>query len=215
MLLGIDTCGALGTIALARWNDGTVSLLVQAELAGKTYAAQLVPKIQDLLAAQGSSLEDLKAIVVVNGPGSFTGVRIGVSSAKALAEALSLPLVAVSRLAVLAQKAQADMAALDGGRDEYYFREQKQESLFTPEEVRGRLNGTLAVCEENAAHAFPAAVLVDPPTAADALVCAVPRLQAKDFDDIAMLDGNYVRRSDAELFAKPGARADQTTSVKA
>lgn len=215
MLLGIDTCGALGTIALVRWSDGAVSHLVQAELAGKTFAAQLVPKIEDLLASQGSNLEDLKAIVVVNGPGSFTGLRIGVSSSKALAEALSLPLVAVSRLAVLAQMAQADMAVLDGGRDEYYFRKQKQESLFTPEEVRRRLNGTLAVCEENAAHAFPAAVLVDPPTAADALVYAVPRLQAKDFDDIAMLDGNYVRRSDAELFAKPGARADQTTTVKA
>ena len=215
MLLGIDTCGASGTIALVRWSDGAVFHLVQAELAGKTFAAQLVPKIQDLLASQCFSLEDLKAIVVVNGPGSFTGLRIGVSSAKALAEALSLPLLAVSRLAVLAQKAQADMAALDAGRDEYYFREQKQESLFTPEEVRRRLNGTLAVCEENAAHAFPAAVLVDPPTAADALVYAVPRLQAKDFDDIAMLDGNYVRRSDAELFAKPSARADQTTTVKA
>jgi tRNA threonylcarbamoyladenosine biosynthesis protein TsaB len=215
MLLGIDTCGASGTIALVRWSDGAVSHLVQAELAGKTFAAQLVPKIQDLLASQGSNLEDLKAIVVVNGPGSFTGLRIGVSSSKALAEALSLPLLAVSRLAVLAQKAQADMAVLDGGRDEYYFRKQKQESLFTPEEVRRRLNGTLAVCEENVAHAFPAALLVDPPTAADALVYAVPRLQAKDFDDIAMLDGNYVRRSDAELFAKPGARADQTTTVKA
>ncbi|HEX3470436.1 MAG TPA: tRNA (adenosine(37)-N6)-threonylcarbamoyltransferase complex dimerization subunit type 1 TsaB, partial [Silvibacterium sp.] len=197
------------------WSDGAVSLSAQAELAGKTYAAQLVPKIQDLLATQGSSLEDLKAIIVVNGPGSFTGVRIGVSSAKALAEALSLPLLAVSRLAVLAQKARADMAALDAGRGEFYFREQTQEALFTPEEIRKRLNGTLAVCEENAAHAFPAAMLVDPPTAADALVYAVPRLLGKDFDNIVTLDGNYVRRSDAELFAKPGARTHQTASVKA
>jgi tRNA threonylcarbamoyladenosine biosynthesis protein TsaB len=215
MLLGIDTCGASGTIALVRWSDGAVSPLVQAELAGKTFAAQLVPKIQDLLASQGSNLEDLKAIVVVNGPGSFTGLRIGVSSGKALAEALSLPLLAVSRLAVLAQKAQADMAALDAGRGEFYFREQKQEALFTPEEIRMRLIGTLAVYEESAALAFPEAVLVDPPTAVDALVYAEPRLVAKEFDDIAMLDGNYVRRSDAELFVTPGARADQTTTVKA
>lgn len=214
MLLGIDTCGESGTIALARWSDGAVSLLAQAELAGKTYAAQLVPKIQVLLAAQGSRIEDLEAIVVVNGPGGFTGVRIGVSSAKALAEALSLPLVAVSRLAVLAQKARTDMAALHAGRGEFYFREREHEALCTPEEIRIRLNGTLAVCEENAVLAFPTAVLVGPPTAADTLVYAAPQLLAKDFVDIATLDGNYVRRSDAELFGKPGARADQTTTVK-
>src|SRR5271165_4785449 len=105
LLLGIDTCGSTGTIALARWSDGALSLVAQTELAGKTYAAQLVPKIHELLETLSSCPEDLTAIVVVNGPGSFTGVRIGVSSAKALAEALGIPLLAVSRLAVLAQKA--------------------------------------------------------------------------------------------------------------
>jgi tRNA threonylcarbamoyladenosine biosynthesis protein TsaB len=215
MLLGIDTCGATGTIALARWSDGCVSLLAQAKLVGKTYSAQLVPKIHDLLKAQGSSPKDLTAIVVVNGPGSFTGVRIGVSSAKALAEALSLPLLAVSRLAVLAQKAQADAAALDAGRGEFYFRDQNREALCTAEEVRVQLNGTLAICEESAVHALPGSVLVDPPTAAEAFVYAAPRLLANDFDGVATLDGNYVRRSDAELLAKQGTLARQTAAVKA
>ena len=78
MLLGIDTCGGLGTVALARWNGGSISVIGQKELAGKTYSAELVPKIQELLKEQGVGLQELEAVVVVHGPGSFTGVRIGV-----------------------------------------------------------------------------------------------------------------------------------------
>ena len=86
---------------MERWSDQRAR---QKELAGKTYSAELVPKIQELLEEQGVGLQELEAVVVVHGPGSFTGVRIGVSSAKALAEALNIPLLAVSRLAVLAQR---------------------------------------------------------------------------------------------------------------
>jgi len=215
MVLGIDTCGAAGTIALARWSDGAVSLIALTELAGKTYAAQFVPKIHELLKAQNSGPQDLKAIVVVNGPGSFTGVRIGVSSAKALAEALGIPLLAVSRLAVLAQKAATDAVALDAGRGEFYFRGQSREALLTLKEIRKQLSGALGVCEEIAEHAFPGTVLVEPPDAGDALVFATPRLQAKDFDDVATLDGNYIRRPDAEFSARQGNRSGRAVVVKA
>ena len=208
MLLGIDTCGDTGTIALARWSNDRVTLLVQMELPGKTYSAQVVPAIHEILTAQGSGAAELEAIVVVHGPGSFTGVRIGVSSAKALAEALNIPLLAVSRLAVLAQKAGTDAAVLDAGRGEFYFRTGSEEALLGPEGIRERSGSeSLAVCEENAKRAFAEAVFVEPPTASDALLFAVPRLLAKDFDDIALLDGNYVRRSDAELFAKQTNRS--------
>jgi tRNA threonylcarbamoyladenosine biosynthesis protein TsaB len=208
MLLGINTCGGIGTIALARWSAGEVSLLAQVELAGKTYSAQLVPRIQELLKALGSGPGDLEAIVVVNGPGSFTGVRIGVSSAKALAEALDIPIIAASRLAVLAQKGRTDAAALDAGRGEFYFGAYGHEALLLPEEIHEQIDeragNSLAICEEVAVQAFPGAMLIDPPSAADALLYAAPRLRAKDFDDVAAIDGNYVRRSDAEIFAKHG-----------
>jgi tRNA threonylcarbamoyladenosine biosynthesis protein TsaB len=207
MLLGIDTCGGTGTIALARWSDDSVVPLAQMEFVGKTYSARLVPGIHEMLAAQSAGVRDLQAVVVVNGPGSFTGVRIGLSSAKALAEALSVPLVAVSRLAVLAQKGGTGAATLDAGRGEFYFRAQAAEALLTPEEVRERLSGPLAVCEESASLVFPEAVVVDPPTAADTLLYAQARLLAKDFEDVVTVDGNYLRRSDAELFAKRGVQS--------
>ena len=210
MLLGIDTCGTLGTVALARWDNGRISLAAQREIAGKTYSAQLVPVIQELLAEQGTSLEDLEAVIVVHGPGSFTGVRIGVSTAKALAEALAIPLLAVSRLAVLAHKAGTDAAALEAGRGEFYLRAGSEEALLLPNEVRARISGSLAVCEQNAAQTFPEATVVHPSSAADAMAYAAPRLILKDFDDVETVDGNYLRRSDAEIFAKRGSGSAST-----
>ncbi|MBB6143239.1 tRNA threonylcarbamoyladenosine biosynthesis protein TsaB [Silvibacterium bohemicum] len=206
MLLAIDTCGTIGTIALARREGESVIALIQIELAGKTFAAQLVPRIRELLQEQSATLQNLEAIIVVNGPGSFTGVRIGVSAAKGLAEALQIPVIALSRLVLLAQKGETQAAALDAGRREVYFGRYANgkalESLAALEDLRETAE-PIAVCEENLAQDWPAARLIAPPTAAEAIAAALPRLLIQDYDDIAALDGNYVRRTDAELFARP------------
>ena len=55
-----------------------------------------MPAIRRLLEARGWKLGELSAVVVVHGPGSFTGVRVGLSAAKGLSEAASIPLIAVS-----------------------------------------------------------------------------------------------------------------------
>ncbi|HMD21881.1 MAG TPA: tRNA (adenosine(37)-N6)-threonylcarbamoyltransferase complex dimerization subunit type 1 TsaB [Alloacidobacterium sp.] len=210
MLLGIDTCGSTGTIALARREGEEIAVLGTAELEGKTYAAMLVPHLRELLDAHNTSLQQMEAMIVVNGPGSFTGVRVGVSAVKGLAEAFATPVIAVSRLQVLAEKAQTSYAVLDAGRGEFYFR---HENLLMPREALLSLNEledelqlaplhSLGVCEEKIAAAFLEADLVSPPTAADAISVALPRLLAGDFEDLASLDGNYLRRSDAELFAR-------------
>jgi tRNA threonylcarbamoyladenosine biosynthesis protein TsaB len=207
MLLAIDTCGALGTVALARLEEcADPEILGQTEIPGKTYSAQLVPVIRDLLAHHNVAIRDLDAIVVTSGPGSFTGIRIGLSTAKGLAEADSIPLLAVSRLAVLAHKAQTGAAALDASRHEFYLREEGAESLLDLphfEQLATTLAHNLAVCEASVHAVAPAATVVAPPTAADALRTVLPRLRARDFDDPLSLDGNYLRRSDAEIFSKP------------
>lgn len=217
IVLAIDTCGPSGSIVLAGFEHGALQLLAQTVLAGKTYSAQLVPALRGLLSAQNLTVDDLAAIVIVNGPGSFTGIRIGVSSAKGLADALSIPVLAVSRLAVLAAKAQLDSAALDAGRGEFYLRTSSHdgfpdgfhESLVPATDLP---TGSLAVCEPSALRAQPLATLVDPPTAADALTYAAPCLLAGDYTDPATLDGHYLRRSDAEIFAKtPAQPAAQPT----
>lgn len=204
IVLAIDTCGGSGSVALGRVEPGSATLLAQTELAGKTYSAQLVPAIHAMLNAEGIDTATLEAIVAVSGPGSFTGIRVGLSTAKGLAEALQIPIVTVSRLAVLAWKGHTQSAALDAGRSEFYFREEAHESLLSGKNVPSGLTG-LSVCEPSAHWAFREATLVQRPTAADALSLAAPRLLAGDFADTDSLDGNYVRRSDAEIFAKlPG-----------
>jgi tRNA threonylcarbamoyladenosine biosynthesis protein TsaB len=206
MLLSIDTCGPLGSVALAGPDGG---LLAQTEIPGKTYSAQLVPAIQELLAAHNASLAAIVAIVVTNGPGSFTGIRIGLSAAKGLAEARSLPIVAVSRLAALAHLAQTRAAALDASRHEFYFGDYSSaadERLLAHDSFLERasaLGPQLAVCEPSVHTLAPSATLVAPPTAADAIRFALPRLRARDFSDPVTLDGNYLRRSDAEIFSRP------------
>ncbi|HLJ78527.1 MAG TPA: tRNA (adenosine(37)-N6)-threonylcarbamoyltransferase complex dimerization subunit type 1 TsaB [Acidobacteriaceae bacterium] len=212
MLLSIDTCGPSGSIALARLDHEQLAILSQETLAGKTYSARLVPAISELLASQQIAVADLAAIIVTKGPGSFTGIRIGLSTAKGLAEVHRTPLIAVSRLQVLAHKAQTHAAALDASRHEFYFGrydENPRETLINRdafESEAAALGQELAICEPALQPLVPAAAVVDSPTAADALRFALARFRARDFDDPLTLDGNYLRRSDAEIFSQPGAR---------
>ncbi len=203
-VLAIDTCGPAGSITVGSVEDEAVEVLALTELAGKTYSAQLVPAIRLMLENLHIKVETLGAIVVVNGPGSFTGIRVGVSTAKGFAEALGTPTVAVSRLALLAWKAGLERAALDAGRGEFYFRNHTSELLLGAEDIPA--TEPVSVCEENAVRVFPQAVLVEAPTAGDALRFAASRVREEDFADMAALDGNYVRRSDAEIFAKAGPK---------
>jgi tRNA threonylcarbamoyladenosine biosynthesis protein TsaB len=207
-ILAIDTCSAMGSLALGRVVDDRILILAETELMGKTYSAQLVPAIRVLLEDQGVERGSLESIVVVNGPGSFTGVRIGVSSAKGLSEGLGIPLLAVSRLAVLAWKGGARCAAFDAGRGEFYLREGERERLLAAKDIPLLEPGVVAVCETIAEQIFSDTVLVEAPTAGDALKFATPQLLAGKFADIAMLDGNYVRRSDAEIFTKTSGKSE-------
>jgi tRNA threonylcarbamoyladenosine biosynthesis protein TsaB len=206
MVLAIDTCGVKGSIALGSVGADAVQVFGQTELAGKTYSAQLASAVRSLLADHSVGMGALSAIVVANGPGSFTGVRIGVSSAKGFAEALEIPLLAVSRLAVLAWKAGVERAVLDAGRNEFYCRDGMREVLLSASDVASSISSAIAVCEPGAQRIFPGVVLVDPPTAGDALRFAAPKLLAGEFADVSTLDGNYVRRADAEIFAKPAGK---------
>jgi tRNA threonylcarbamoyladenosine biosynthesis protein TsaB len=213
LLLAIDTCGAAGSIALAALGE-SLTILGEKDLPGKSYSAQLIPAIRALLAAHRPSsgplhsVAALRAIVVTSGPGSFTGIRIGLSAAKGLAEAAGVPILAVSRLAVLARNAGCEAAALDARRHEFYLGDYRNssplEALLTAEAFAakaGPMLERLAVCEDSAHQACRGATLVTPPRAADAVHFALPRLRSSDFTDPVTLDGNYLRRSDAEIFA--------------
>ncbi len=216
LLLGIDTCGPTGSAALGRLSgphpEIAVEILGQMELAGRSYSATLVAAVGDLLAQAGTRLNLLHAIVAVNGPGSFTGVRVGLSAVKGLAEGAGIPVVAVSRLEVLAQAAGVPSAALDAHRNEIFLRLGEpsgaaQEMLAGAAELAATPPPPrVAVCDQGAAQllkqVWPAAELVEvaAPSAADALRLCAGRVARGEFVDLAQMDGHYLRRSDAEIF---------------
>jgi universal bacterial protein YeaZ len=210
----IDTCGSEGSVALAdtAFADAVVAVEM---LPGRTASERLVPAVRRVMEACGWRLGDLTAVVVVHGPGSFTGVRVGLSAAKGLSETGGVPLIAVSRLALLAASAEGDVVhpVLDAGREEFYFGEYSgheclREALLTGEEVLAATGATV-VCEANVAEALAELRprLVAEPRAEDALPFAVERSAAGRFDDAALLDANYLRRTDAEIFAKSKSAA--------
>lgn len=211
-VLGIDTCGPAGSAALGRLHGDSLQLMEQAGLEGRTYSATLVSAIRGLLKRSAVELAQVGCIVVVSGPGSFTGVRVGLSAAKGLAEGAGIPVVAVSRLAVLEHESGCANSALDAHRHEVFLRVNGREVLAGVGELAGiEPAARIAVCDGGAADliakAWPGTELVrvDPPDAAGALRLAAGRILAGDFDDVAVLDGHYLRRSDAEIFGPQSA----------
>jgi tRNA threonylcarbamoyladenosine biosynthesis protein TsaB len=221
-ILAIDTCGPSGSVALGRLAGRDLDVLGQVELEGRTYSTTLVAAVRDLLASAGAVLRDLGGIVAVNGPGSFTGVRVGLSAVKGLASAHDTPVVALSRLLVLSRKSGVPSSALDAHRGELFLRMEHTgrdpvELLAGPSELAAAQPPLrVAVCDDASAQivitAWPDTQIVktDPPRASDALRLAESRLVAGIFADLALLDGHYLRRSDAEIFGEAAASRKQS-----
>src|SRR6266404_1769331 len=112
LLLATDTSGRHGSIALARTEEDAqtaaepeirdVEILEVVALSGGTFSAQLVPQVAATLAKHGFSKNDLGGFAVASGPGSFTGLRVGLAAIKGLAEILRKPIATVSTLEAVA-----------------------------------------------------------------------------------------------------------------
>ena len=214
LLLGVDTCGPSGSIALGRLTAEGFTVIGETRLAGREYAAALVGAMADLLDNAGAVVGELAGIVAVAGPGSFTGIRIGLAAAKAISEAISIPIVTVSRLALLADTAIAPCAVLDAHRGQFYCGmysgDEAREMLLTAGEINamGGLKGRVAVCEETVAQLLeelygePELIRVEAPTAAAALRYSLSKWRAGEFADVASLDGHYLRGADAKVSVK-------------
>ena len=85
LLLAADTSGKHGSIALANDDYSQFELIEMFPLRGGTFSAELVPQIAKLLSRHQLSKNQIDAFVVATGPGSFTGLRVGLAAVKALA----------------------------------------------------------------------------------------------------------------------------------
>ncbi len=220
-LLLVDTCGQDGSVALA--DTGRPEPIVEmVTLPGRTASERLIAEMRRMMRSAGWVPCDLQAVGVVTGPGSFTGVRVGMAVAKGLCEAVGLPMVALSRLAVLAHKGGGPQgrthALLDAGRGEFFYGryergEPELEALLSRDAVMGTAEGgEVAVCEESVRSALAELhpVMVRALDASDALAMVVGRVEGGEFSDVGDSDANYLRRTEIEMLARLAQRASGT-----
>ncbi|MBQ6072301.1 MAG: tRNA (adenosine(37)-N6)-threonylcarbamoyltransferase complex dimerization subunit type 1 TsaB [Bacteroidales bacterium] len=120
-ILMIETSTECCSVALA---DGTQILASRVNETPRQHAAQLVPYIQEVLKESGVSANALDAVAVSEGPGSYTGLRVGVSTAKGICFGAGVPLIGIDTLEILARQAEGRhdriIAMLDARRMEVY-----------------------------------------------------------------------------------------------
>jgi len=226
ILLAIDTSGKNGSIALARVPDArpgsasrvSLEILDVIPLAGGTFSAQLIPQISALLSKHGFTKQDIGGFAVASGPGSFTGLRVGLAAIKALAEILHKPIAAVSLLEAVARSTKSSgrvLAALDAGRGEVYVGDyeiagstcMRSERLVTRANFLAEAGGSLVVTPDaglaQVARETGLKVEEVAPPATDTIArLGWEKIQAGETIAPDVLEANYIRRSDAEIFAK-------------
>jgi len=127
-ILNIETATKNCSVALVK--EGRTILCKEIAEEGYSHAERLHVFIEEIIKEVGITFQDISAIAVSQGPGSYTGLRIGVSAAKGLCFALDIPLIAVDTLQVLASQAKVSsgliIPMLDARRMEVYS------AIFTP-----------------------------------------------------------------------------------
>jgi tRNA threonylcarbamoyladenosine biosynthesis protein TsaB len=221
VIIAVDTSGRKGSIALCRGNGDSFEVLQLTSLEGGTYSAQLLPRIAEALQQSRLNKSEIDGFVVVSGPGSFTGLRVGLSTVKGLCEVLRKPLATLSMLEALVlthtRKGENAIAVLDAGRGEIYVGEYRLDSTGATlvSEYIAKLDefvarptankGQLLTADEKVAESLQAAsrnvTLVAPVDAGEIGRIGVRKLLAGETADPATIDVNYIRRSDAEIFS--------------
>ena len=217
-ILYIETATDVCSVALSR---GAEIIGLKEEAGGNNHAKHLLPFVDEVLKQGGCTVRDLNGVVVSIGPGSYTGLRIGVSTAKGIAYTAGIPVMAVSTLESIAQGAKTLWAGfsteplqivpmLDARRMEvfttrYTYDMQPLEEvsakivdentfaeLLSEQKVLFCGNG-MPKCRE-LLSTFPNACFVDAPISAkNMLPAALQKWQNSDFEDVAYFEPFYLK----------------------
>lgn len=222
-ILAVDTSTASGSVALL---DGEALMVEWTLLSARTQNRRLLDGVDRILAEAGWALEDVDAFAVTTGPGSFTGIRIGLSTLKAVAWAMEKPLVGVGTLEALAAPlAWAPWAAcpvIDARKKEVYaalyrpdgsggLREERAPAVLAPKKLAAWVQEKAFFCGDGlfvyreALARFLGDRVVDPGPGFHEIRagfvgrCALKKLEAGAETDPMRLMPLYVRPSEAEL----------------
>lgn len=224
IVLGIDTATRQTSVALGTERGTTAQLSLAV---GRSHQEILVPAIEHLLQWSEGSLSHLGGIAVGIGPGLFTGLRVGVETARTLAQVLTAPIVGISSLDVLAfslRDARRTIGAvIDARRGEVFFglyrptpggvSRASEFMVLSPDALTAELeargeevvlvgDGALRYQRELASLGgrveFASASLAYP-QAASLVELAIPRLEREEFDRAFEVLPLYLRKSDAEI----------------
>jgi tRNA threonylcarbamoyladenosine biosynthesis protein TsaB len=217
IVLAIDTSTLHAGVAL--WRDGRA--LAERQRIVTTHSDELMAMVDEAFADAGIVPADIDAVACGAGPGSFTGLRIALSTAKGLCFALDKPLVMISSLAALAARAPDGRvcATLDAFKHEVYAGIftvaagvpilDGVESFLPPAALLPRLRDVAFVVGSGAAKypelaAGPARLLDEQagPRPADVARLAAIRVARGDYDDLSRAAPTYIRPSEAELVKK-------------
>lgn len=214
LILCIETATTNCSVALAR--DGEMIALKEDNSKNYSHAEKLHIFIQEVVEENGFDLKDLEAIAISKGPGSYTGLRIGVSAAKGLCFSLDIPLISVPTLKVLAQQVQPTnetdliVPMLDARRMEVYsvvfdaaFQEQRKtlaevlsEDSFSEYLQKGKVYfiGSGVEKFKNICD-HPNAVFFDDrfPSAREMCSLASAKYEKSDTEDVAYFEPYYLK----------------------
>jgi tRNA threonylcarbamoyladenosine biosynthesis protein TsaB len=219
LTLAVDTTASFGSIALADNSGVLEEALLQAP---QGFSQVLFGEIEALLSRQRIRLPEIDLFAGASGPGSFTGVRVGLSAIKGLAEVLGKKVVAVSNLETLAEfgRSEARATVIDARRGEVYaalydncgrrivpevvLPFPKFITLLPEREVEWISQDFDLFLPEIAGSRFAQYPVVHAPRAVAAAIATLALRRAAEglAQDPAAIEANYVRRSDAELFYK-------------
>lgn len=209
LTLAVDTAAMIGSIALA----DARGVIAEARLeAPGGFGQVLFGELEALLSRAKVRVADIDLYAAASGPGSFTGVRVGLAAIKGLAEVAGKPAIGISNLEALAQFGSAELRApvIDARRGEVFAALLNSDGTevipasVLPFREFVALIGDRAV--EYISAAFdPGVPFTSAPVELAAMIArlATARYASGALCDPAAIEANYVRRSDAEVFWKP------------
>lgn len=211
VILCIETASTNCSVALG--DNGKIIAVKEDFSSSFSHAERLHVFIREILAENNRELSDLDAIAISKGPGSYTGLRIGVSAAKGLCYSLNLPLISVSTLTAIAHQVTEKgfiIPMLDARRMEVYtavFDENKNQIQKTTAKIleptsyleqleKGKtffIGSGVAKFSEISSH--PNAVFIDDklPSAREMVLLATAKYKISDFEDVAYFEPYYLK----------------------